>query len=160
MFINLVVNYLINLRIRILDKLLSSYIEEVMFRRYHLYDGDPSRLMIDNTANVNNALFNVASGNIKIESYVFFGHNVAVITGTHDYKQSGLLRQATIPITGYDITIKKGAWIGTNSTILGPCTIGENSVIAAGSVVIADVMPNTMVGGVPARKIKDISLNL
>lgn len=53
-------------------------------------------------------------------------------------------------------TIKKGAKIGANATILPRVTIGENSLIGAGSVVVGDVEPNKVVAGSPARIIKDI----
>lgn len=52
------------------------------------------------------------------------------------------------------VTIKKGAIIGCNSTILGDITIGENAVIGAGSVVTHDVPANTTVAGNPARQLK------
>ncbi len=55
------------------------------------------------------------------------------------------------------IYIKKGAWIGTGAIILQGITIGKYSVVAAGAVVTKDVQPYTLVGGVPARKIKDIN---
>lgn len=54
------------------------------------------------------------------------------------------------------IVIGDGTWVGANSIILGGVTVGESCVIAAGSVVMKDVPPNTMVGGVPARHIKDL----
>lgn len=54
------------------------------------------------------------------------------------------------------IYIKKGAWIGAGAIILSPVTIGEYSVVAAGAVVTKDVPPFTVVGGVPAKKIKKI----
>ena len=52
--------------------------------------------------------------------------------------------------------IKRNAWIGAAATILPGVTIGENAVIAAGSVVTKDVPNNCIVGGVPAKFIKNI----
>ncbi|WP_196803647.1 DapH/DapD/GlmU-related protein [Oscillibacter sp. 1-3] len=49
-------------------------------------------------------------------------------------------------------------WIGSNATILSGVSIGEWSVVAAGAVVTKDVPPMTVVGGVPARTIKKITL--
>lgn len=55
-----------------------------------------------------------------------------------------------------EIIIGNGTWIGAGSIILGGITVGEGCVIAAGSVVTKDVAANTMVGGVPAKRIKDL----
>ena len=54
------------------------------------------------------------------------------------------------------VLIRRNAWIGANSTILPGVTVGENAIVAAGSVVTKDVEANTIAGGVPAKKIKDI----
>ncbi len=54
------------------------------------------------------------------------------------------------------ITIGEDAYIGTAATILPGVTIGAGSIVAAGAVVTGDVSPNTVVGGVPARFIKDV----
>ena len=61
------------------------------------------------------------------------------------------------PVASLPVTIKKGAWIGARSTILGGVTIGEYSVVAAGAVVTKDVPPYAVVAGVPARVIKKIT---
>ena len=52
--------------------------------------------------------------------------------------------------------VKKGAKIGANATLLPHIVIGENSLIGAGSVVIKDVPPNSVVAGSPARLIKNV----
>ena len=54
------------------------------------------------------------------------------------------------------IVIERNAWIAANVTIIGGVTVGENSVVAAGSVVTNDVPPNTLVGGNPAKVIRSI----
>jgi acetyltransferase-like isoleucine patch superfamily enzyme len=121
--------------------------------------GDASRLSLSPSASVHNALFNLLSGTIRIGGYVFFGHNVMVLTGTHDYQQFGCARMIAVPNQGYDITIEDGVWIASNAIIIGPCKIGRNAVVGAGSVVVDDVAPFTVVGGVPARFIKTIDTN-
>jgi len=52
--------------------------------------------------------------------------------------------------------IKKGASVGSSSTIMCGVTIGENSIIGAGAVVTKDVPPNSIVAGVPAKVIKKL----
>lgn len=121
--------------------------------------GDASRLSLSPSASVHNAHFNLLSGTIRIGGYVFFGHNVMVLTGTHDYQQFGCARMIAVPNQGYDITIEDGVWIASNAIIIGPCKIGRNAVVGAGSVVVDDVAPFTVVGGVPARFIKTIDTN-
>jgi maltose O-acetyltransferase len=54
------------------------------------------------------------------------------------------------------ITVEDYVWIGGNSTILPGVTIGKHAIVAAGSVVTKDVPPNTIVGGNPARLIREI----
>ncbi|MFM8014911.1 MAG: DapH/DapD/GlmU-related protein, partial [Actinomycetota bacterium] len=51
------------------------------------------------------------------------------------------------------IVVRRGAYIGGNSTVRYGVTIGEGSVVAAGSVVVSDVPAQTIVGGVPAKVI-------
>jgi maltose O-acetyltransferase len=59
--------------------------------------------------------------------------------------------ERTGPLTGGPITVGDGAWIGTNVTVLAGSRIGAGCVIAAGSVVRGDCMPNCLYAGVPAR---------
>ena len=56
-----------------------------------------------------------------------------------------------------NITIKKNSYIGANTTILYGVTVGECSIVAASSCIVKSTEPKTLYGGVPAKKIKDIS---
>jgi len=147
-----------------IDKLLDRILLRWLKRRVHgilLNEikvwGDPSRLHIASTAIVHNALFNTVSGTIRVDEFAFFGHNVSVLTGTHDVSKRDLERQNSAPGQGRDVFIGRGAWIATNATILGPCTIGRNAVIGAGSVVTANVPDNSFYAGIPAVLIKTLS---
>jgi len=53
----------------------------------------------------------------------------------------------------YEQIIKNGAWLGTRCIILGGVTIGKNSVVGAGAVVVKDVPDYALVVGVPARQV-------
>lgn len=119
----------------------------------HVVFGDPSRVRLRAQTTVNDALFNVSSGTITVGDTAFFGHGVSLLTGTHELHERGLDRQTAIPPEGRDIVVERGAWISSNATVLGPCRIGAHAVVAAGSVVIRDVAPDTIVGGVQAHEI-------
>jgi glycosyltransferase involved in cell wall biosynthesis/acetyltransferase-like isoleucine patch superfamily enzyme len=118
--------------------------------------GDPARLHVAPTAIVNNALFNLSSGDVTIGNYAFFGHSVSVFTGTHDWTKFGKERQLTVPESGRDVVIEEGAWVASNATIVGPCRIGAHSVVGVGSLVLKDVEPYTIVAGSPAKVIRTI----
>lgn len=80
---------------------------------------------------------------IQIEDDVFIGPNA---TFTND-----LLPRSKQPYQQLWIQIKRGASIGANATILAGVTVGENSMVGAGSVVTKDVPANTVVFGNPAK---------
>jgi acetyltransferase-like isoleucine patch superfamily enzyme len=119
--------------------------------------GPPTRLHLGKDVVLINTLFNLSSGDVHIGDFVFFGHNVSVLTGTHAIDQFDLARQLTIPLSGRDVIIEKGVWIASNATIIGPCRIGENAVIGVGSVVIGDLRSGWFHAGVPAKPIKPVS---
>lgn len=90
-------------------------------------------------------------GGIIIGDGALIGHKVVMATLNHDFMPER--RGDTIP---KPIVIGKNVWIGSNSTILGGVTIGDNSIIAAGSLVNKDVPPDMVVAGTPAGVIKSI----
>ncbi len=118
--------------------------------------GDPERLHVHSTAVVNNALFNLSSGEITVGEYAFFGHNVSVLTGTHDWTKFGAERQVAVPRSGRDVVIEEGAWVSSNAIIVGPCRIGAHSVVGVGSLVMRDVEPYVIVAGSPAKVLRQI----
>lgn len=91
-------------------------------------------------------------GGITVGDNVLFGHNVVLATLDHDLDPAkrDLLHCAPIHI-GNDV------WVGSNATITKGVTIGDGAVVAAGAVVNRDVPARTVVGGVPAKVIKEIS---
>ncbi|MCH5234630.1 MAG: sugar O-acetyltransferase [Muribaculaceae bacterium] len=90
-------------------------------------------------------------GGIKIGNNCLIGHNVVLATLNHDLQPER--RWVCIPKR---IELGNNVWIGSNSTILAGVKIGDNAVVAAGSVVTKNVDPGTVVGGVPAKFIKNI----
>lgn len=90
-------------------------------------------------------------GGITISDGVLLGHNVVLATLNHNIDPEH--RGDIIPAP---VHIGKNVWIGSNATILPNVTIGDGAIVAAGAVVTKNVPPNTIVGGVPAKKIKAI----
>jgi acetyltransferase-like isoleucine patch superfamily enzyme len=92
-------------------------------------------------------------GGIDIADDVMIGPNVSIITSGHPVEPS---RRRAFTIAK-PIVIERNVWIAAGATIIGGVTVGENSVVAAGSVVTKNVPPNTLVGGNPARVIRSIA---
>jgi acetyltransferase-like isoleucine patch superfamily enzyme len=118
--------------------------------------GDPARLHVHPTAKVNDALFNLSSGEVHVGRFAFFGHRVSVLTGSHDFTKFGAERQNAIAEDGHDVVIGEGVWVASHAVIVGPCTIGDHAVVGVASVVLDDVEPYTVVAGHPAKAIKVI----
>ncbi|MCW8803852.1 MAG: N-acetyltransferase [Ignavibacteriaceae bacterium] len=95
---------------------------------------------------------------VYIEDNVFVGHNVTFINDKHprSVNEDGTM-QSEANWEVIETFVKKGASIGSSSTILCGVTIGENAIVGAGAVVTKDVPPNTIVAGVPAKVIKEIA---
>jgi len=91
-------------------------------------------------------------GGLDIADDVMIGPNVSIITSGHPIEPS----QRRAAVVAKPIAIERNVWIAAGATIIGGVTIGENSVVAAGSVVTKNVPPNTFVGGNPARLIRSI----
>jgi acetyltransferase-like isoleucine patch superfamily enzyme len=118
--------------------------------------GDPARLHLASTAVVNNTLFNLSSGEITVGEHAFFGHNVSVLTGTHDWTKFGAERQTAVPKSGRDVVIEEGVWVSSNAIVVAPCRIGAHAVVGVGALVLRDVEPYTVVAGNPARVLRTI----
>jgi acetyltransferase-like isoleucine patch superfamily enzyme len=95
---------------------------------------------------------------VHIQDGVFIGHNVTFINDRFPRAVNELGElQTEADWTPIPTTIESGASIGSSATILCGVTIGAEAVVGAGSVVIRDVAPRTIVAGNPARPVKAIS---
>jgi acetyltransferase-like isoleucine patch superfamily enzyme len=99
-------------------------------------------------------LLDLAEG-VRLERQVTLAERVLVLThtnvGYHDHPL-----QAAFPPMAAPVVIERGSFLGANVTVLPGVRIGEQSFVAAGSVVTADVAPRTLVAGIPARPVRTI----
>ena len=101
---------------------------------------------------VNHGCTMVVVGGIDIGDDVLIGPDVRLISGGHPLDPE--IRRSAC--TCAPIRIERGAWIGAGATVLQGVVVGEDAVVAAGAVVTRDVPPRTLVGGVPARVLRDV----
>lgn len=92
---------------------------------------------------------------VTIEDEVFLGHSVTFINDSYPRatSASGQLQTEADWIVERTL-VKKGASVGSGSTILANVTIGENAIVGAGSVVTKDVPAHAIVAGNPAKVLR------
>ena len=114
---------------------------------------DACLIIGDNFSMNTNSCLGANEGHIEIGDNVLIAQNVVVRASNHVHAS------VDVPIKDQghkygSIHIEDGVWIGANSVIVANVRIGKHSIVAAGAVVTSDVMPFTIVGGVPAKIIK------
>jgi maltose O-acetyltransferase len=93
------------------------------------------------------------SAPVWIGARVYIGHQVRLLTVDHEIGDSA---QRCGPRVYRAIHVEDGVWIGSCAIILPGVRLGRGSIVAAGALVTRDVQPNVMVGGVPARPMRDL----
>ena len=88
---------------------------------------------------------------VTIEDNVFIGHGVTFINDLYPRATADGRLQTEADWKVEPTVVKKGASVGSGSTILANVTIGEDAIVGAGSVVTKDVPPKSIVAGNPAR---------
>jgi acetyltransferase-like isoleucine patch superfamily enzyme len=114
----------------------------------------PHNIEIGNHVLINTDTKIGGQNGIHIGNYVLIGYNVNLVSENHAFSNP------TKPIKhqgyfGGKITIEDDVWIGANAVILPSVTIGRGAIIGANAVVTKNVKPFTIVGGIPAKKIKN-----
>jgi acetyltransferase-like isoleucine patch superfamily enzyme len=94
-------------------------------------------------------------GGVTIGNRVYTSPHAQIIAVNHEFRDPHIPFTAQ-GITAQGIVIEDDVWIGAGAVITDGVTVGQGAVVAAGAVVITDVAPHTVVGGVPAKLIKTI----
>lgn len=119
---------------------------------------------VGNNVSINHRCLFVDTNTITIGSNVLIAPGVQLNTSSHPVALQARLTPNWTPgspqyfcrTRALPIVIGDGCWIGAGAIVLGGVTIGDGAVVAAGAVVTRDVAPMTVVGGVPARFIKQV----
>ena len=127
------------------------------------------RSVIESFCCINNAVGDIVIGNytrigmhntiigpVTIGNHVNLAQGIVVTALNHNFKDT-TMRIDEQGISTNPVTIGDDVWIGANAVILPGVTIGKHVVIAAGAVVAKDVPNNSVVGGVPAKILKDLN---
>lgn len=110
-----------------------------------------ANLHIGKNVYINNGSMFTDMGGIYLDDNVLSGPNVTIASVNHHLKPSERRNLVLKPVH-----IGKNAWLGAGVIVTPGVTIGENAVVGAGAVVTHDVEKNTVVAGVPAKKIREI----
>ena len=120
--------------------------------------GDPPahrRLQIGARCMINSPCYIELAAEVRIEDDVNLGHHVVLTTSGHlvgeSIRRAGLLQASPI-------VLEQGCWLGACVTVLPGVRVGRGAVVAAGALVHRDVPPNTLVGGVPAKVLRELPL--
>lgn len=114
----------------------------------------PQRLKVGNNVDFALDVLVTCTGGVTIGDRVLIGYRTQILSSNHNIP----MLPEHIFYAGHihkEVIIEEDVWIGANCIILPGVTIGKGAVVAAGSVVTKDVPSNTIVGGVPARIIKN-----
>jgi len=106
---------------------------------------NPIGLTIGTGSSIGHRAILDARRGLTIGKYVTLATEVMIWSLQHDYNDPGF------SAIGGPVVISDYAWLGSRCIILPNITIGEGAVIAAGAVVTKDVLPYTVVGGIPAK---------
>lgn len=125
---------------------------------------DPNDLFTYQTICVGNDVYigpgaklSASNSTITIGNKVMFGPGVTVMGGDHNTSVIGAYMYDVSekrPEDDQPVVIEDDVWVGAGAIVLKGVTLGEGSIIAAGAVVTRSVPANTIVGGVPAKRLK------
>ena len=125
-----------------------------IMKNSYIYAHDGGELIIGDNFSMNtNSQLGAAGGKILIGNYCIIGPNCVLRAANHRFDDVSV----PIKLQGHscgEIIIEDDVWIASNCVITSNIKIGKGSVIAAGAVVTKDVLPYSVVGGVPAKIIK------
>ncbi len=153
-----------------LKKQIKLYIKNKSWRKQNAYNNTCLGRYVENTDRIKVGkctygilnVYNDTSCLLRIGNYCFIAPDVSFLVGVDhatSYVSSfpfktRVLKQGYEALSKGDITVQDDVWIGHGAIILSGVTVGQGAVVAAGAVVVKDVPPYAIVGGVPAKLIR------
>ncbi|WP_433874485.1 acyltransferase [Sinomonas atrocyanea] len=122
----------------------------------HLRFMGRARVIIGDDVVINTRVTLDNAAMISIEAGAAVGPEVFIGTSTHELGTQDARAGA---LAFRPVVVGRGAWIGARTVILPGISIGSGAVIAAGAVVVRDCEPNTLYAGVPARPVRDLTVD-
>lgn len=116
--------------------------------------GNPAATELGDDVCINPGLRVRGEGGLRIGSHVHFGIDVEILTSNHNYNRPARLPYDEVRLAE-DVEIGDCTWVGDRVVIVPGVKIGEGAVLAAGAVVVRDVPPLTVVGGAPAKALRE-----
>lgn len=113
----------------------------------------PERLRLGSFVEIGENVILRAGGGLTIGNRVLIAAGAAIVTAGHPIS---LPRWSKVELA--PVTIGDDVWIGVNAVVLPGVSVGNGVVVAAGAVVTENVPPNVVVGGVPARILRNVEL--
>lgn len=118
-----------------------------------IYISDAKNLKIGSHVRINEHVF--LQGNITIGNHVMIAPYAAIYTKTHEFEDVGRPMVLQGNKEEGPVVLENNVWLGRNVVVLPGVKVGEGAIVGANSVVTKDVLPFTIVGGVPAKLIKE-----
>ncbi|SFB04695.1 MULTISPECIES: acyltransferase [unclassified Bacillus (in: firmicutes)] len=115
---------------------------------------NPQCLSLGSNVSIHPMCYIEALGEIKIGNNVSIAHGVTIMSTEHRYNDPDIAINNQGSYFS-KVSIKSNVWIGAKATILAGICIGSGTVVGAGAVVTKDIKSNVIVGGVPAKVIKE-----
>lgn len=138
---------------KLFSKLIGKKVPESFFMFPPFYTDFGRNITVGENVFINTGCSFQDRGGITIGDGAQIGMNVTIATLNHGFD----LKTRNTTFAG-PVVIGKNVWIGSSVTIVPGVTIGDNSVIAAGAVVVKDIPCNVVAGGCPAKVIRNIDV--
>lgn len=138
----------------VLLKTIAKYCGDNISIHPNVYLLNPENLFIGSNVSLHPMCYIDAAGNIDIGNDVSIAHGVTIMSSTHLYNNMDIaIKDQRVDLL--PTIIANNVWIGSKATILSGVKINSGSIVGAGAVVTKDVPQNSIVGGVPAKVIKE-----